>query len=159
MSSFSSTDFSNSPGKRSVYKAASIRRIKLRLSVSDCVDDETKVELSQSTSIAGEAAFLALEAAVTDLKRGAVDVLLTAPINKHNIQNDEFHFPGHTEYLEERFGGVGRKALMILMKDGLFVVHLRAEKSVCRIRSKRHDTSFFRLFHGRNNDRFLFFSQ
>lgn len=92
-----------------------------RVNIINCVDDETKVELSQSTSIAGEAAFLALEAAVTDLKRGAVDVLLTAPINKHNIQNDEFHFPGHTEYLEERFGGVGRKALMILMKDGLRV--------------------------------------
>ena len=48
-----------------------------RVNIINCVDDETKVELSQSTSIAGEAAFLALEAAVTDLKRGAVDVLLT----------------------------------------------------------------------------------
>ena len=48
-----------------------------RVNIINCVDDETKVELSQSTSIAGEAAFLALEAAVTDLKRGAVDVLLS----------------------------------------------------------------------------------
>ena len=61
------------------------------------------------------------EAAVTDMKRGVVDVLLTAPINKHNIQNEDFHFPGHTEYLEKCFGGLDKKALMILMKDDLRV--------------------------------------
>lgn len=107
-----------------------------RVNIINCVDDETKVELSQSTSIAGEAAFLALEAAVTDLKRGAVDVLLTAPINKHNIQNDQFHFPGHTEYTEERFGGVGRKALMILMKDGLRVALVTGHIPLSEVPSK-----------------------
>ena len=85
------------------------------------MEDETKVELSKSTPVAGESAFKALEAAVTDMKRGVVDVLLTAPINKHNIQNEDFHFPGHTEYLEKCFGGLDKKALMILMKDDLRV--------------------------------------
>ena len=79
------------------------------------------MELSKSTPVAGESAFKALEAAVTDMKRGVVDVLLTAPINKHNIQNEDFHFPGHTEYLEKCFGGLDKKALMILMKDDLRV--------------------------------------
>lgn len=92
-----------------------------RVNIINCVDDETKVELSQSTDVAGHAAFKSLEAAVTDLKRGVVDVLLTAPINKHNIQNADFHFPGHTEYLEEHFGGLGKKALMILLNDTLRV--------------------------------------
>ena len=72
-----------------------------RVNLINCISDEVKVELSHSTPIAGQAAFRSLEAAVKDLKRGAIDVLLTAPINKHNIQNDTFHFPGHTEYLEE----------------------------------------------------------
>ena len=85
------------------------------------MEDETKVELAKSTPVAGESAFKALEAAVTDMKRGVVDVLLTAPINKHNIQNEDFHFPGHTEYLEKCFGGLDKKALMILMKDDLRV--------------------------------------
>jgi 4-hydroxythreonine-4-phosphate dehydrogenase len=80
-----------------------------------------KVELGKSTEIAGEAAFKALEAACNDLKRGVIDVLVTAPINKHNIQNDQFHFPGHTEYLEEVFGVSGKKALMILMSNNLRV--------------------------------------
>jgi 4-hydroxythreonine-4-phosphate dehydrogenase len=91
------------------------------LNIINCVEDETKVELSKSTPVAGESAFKALEAAVTDMKRGVVDVLLTAPINKHNIQNEDFHFPGHTEYLEKCFGGLDKKALMILMKDDLRV--------------------------------------
>lgn len=92
-----------------------------RVNIINCVDDDVKVELAQSTAIAGEAAFRALETAVADLKRGAIDVLLTAPINKHNIQNEDFHFPGHTEYLEECFGGVGKKGLMILLNERLRV--------------------------------------
>ena len=92
-----------------------------RVNIINCVDDDTKVELSQSTDIAGEAAYKALEAAVNDLKRGLIDVLVTAPINKNNIQNNNFTFPGHTEYLEECFGHHESKALMILMKDELRV--------------------------------------
>ncbi|MGM9760203.1 MAG: 4-hydroxythreonine-4-phosphate dehydrogenase PdxA [Parabacteroides sp.] len=93
-----------------------------RVNLINCTADEVKVELSRPTAVAGEAAFQALEAAVNDLKRGAIDVLLTAPINKHTIQNDTFHFPGHTEYLEERLGTRGSsKALMILMNDTLRV--------------------------------------
>lgn len=92
-----------------------------RVNIINCVDDEAKVELSKSTSVAGEAAFKALELAVSDIKRSAIDVLLTAPINKHNIQNEGFHFPGHTEYLEEAFSGPGRKALMILLNENMRV--------------------------------------
>lgn len=107
-----------------------------RVNVINCVDDETKVELSQSTPIAGEAAYQALEAAVTDLKRGVVDVLVTAPINKHNIQNEKFHFPGHTEYLEECFGGLGKKALMILMKDSLRVALVTGHIPLSQVASR-----------------------
>lgn len=107
-----------------------------RVNIINCVDDETKVELSKSTAIAGNAAYLALEAAVTDLKRGVVDVLVTAPINKHNIQNQQFHFPGHTEYLEECFGGLGKKALMILMKDSLRVALVTGHIPLAQVASK-----------------------
>ncbi len=75
-----------------------------RVNVINCVDDEIKVELSKSTSIAGEAAFAALKKAVADLRDGLIDVLVTAPINKNNIQSENFKFPGHTEYLQEVAG-------------------------------------------------------
>lgn len=90
-----------------------------KVNIINCISEDTKIDLGQSTPIAGEAAFLSLERAVADLKEGLIDVLVTAPINKHNIQREDFHFPGHTEYLEERFGKDGDKSLMIMVKDSL----------------------------------------
>lgn len=91
-----------------------------KVNIVNIVDEEVKVDLGQATPVAGEAAFKALERAVSDLKNGLIDVLVTAPINKDSIQRDDFHFPGHTEYLEERLGE-GAKSLMILAKDSLRV--------------------------------------
>ena len=87
-----------------------------RVNIINCNDDEIKVELARSTDEAGKAAYLALEKATQDLKSGAIDALVTAPINKKNIQSDEFTFPGHTEYLEEKFGNKG-EALMLMVND------------------------------------------
>ena len=87
-----------------------------KLSILNCVDDDLKVELTKATPEAGKAALDALEKALQDYREGGIDVLVTAPINKHTIQSDAFHFPGHTEYIEERVGN-NRKALMILLKD------------------------------------------
>lgn len=86
--------------------------------IINCCNDEIKVEVGTSTPQAGEAAFKALEKATRDLKEGKIDVLVTAPINKNNIQSESFSFPGHTEYLENLFGNKG-DALMILANDSL----------------------------------------
>jgi 4-hydroxythreonine-4-phosphate dehydrogenase len=90
-----------------------------KVNIVNCINEDTKVDLGEPTPIAGEAAYLALEKAVVDLKNGLIDVLVTAPINKHNIQREDFLFPGHTEYLEKRFGKDEDKSLMILVKDTL----------------------------------------
>ena len=87
-----------------------------RINIINCSDDEIKVELGRSTEEAGKAAFAALEQATEDLKKGALDAIVTAPINKKNIQSADFHFSGHTEYLEEKFG-TGTPSLMLLMND------------------------------------------
>ena len=87
-----------------------------RLNILSCTEDELKVELTKATPEGGKAALDALERALKDYQEGLIDVLVTAPINKHTIQSDTFHFPGHTEYIEERVGE-NRKALMILLKD------------------------------------------
>lgn len=106
-----------------------------RVNIINCVEDDIKVELTQSTPVAGRAAYKALEAAVADLKSGAIDVLVTAPINKHNIQNAQFHFPGHTEYLEQTLGD-GQKALMILMTDILRVALVTGHIPVSQVPSQ-----------------------
>ena len=47
---------------------------------------------------AGDIAFKSLKAASDDLFNLKTDVIVTAPINKDNIQNEDFNFLGHTEY-------------------------------------------------------------
>ena len=86
-----------------------------RVNIVNCVDEELKVELAKPTPEAGKAALSALEKALEEYRDGQFDVLVTAPINKHTIQGENFHFPGHTEYIEQRVGE-GQKALMILLK-------------------------------------------
>lgn len=105
-----------------------------KLNMVNCVDDEVKVELSKSTQIAGEAALKSLERAIEDYENGDIDVLVTAPINKHNIQSEGFDFPGHTEYLEMKCGK-GRKALMILMKDQIRIALVTTHVPVSQIAS------------------------
>ena len=91
-----------------------------RLNILTCFDEEVKVELGQPSEEAGQAAYKALDRAMTDYRAGLFDVLVTAPINKATIQSPGFHFPGHTEYIETSVGD-GNKALMILMNESLRV--------------------------------------
>ncbi len=91
-----------------------------RVSIINCNDEDVKVDLGQATKTAGMAAFQALEKACADLKQGLIDVLVTGPINKASIQSDMFHFPGHTEYLEQVFAE-GRQGLMLMVCDKMRV--------------------------------------
>jgi len=79
----------------------------------NCHDDNIRVELGKPTPYCGEAAYQALEIAVKDLSEHQIDVLVTAPINKHTIQQKDFKFPGHTEYLQDRFEATETLMLMV----------------------------------------------
>lgn len=70
-----------------------------------------------STEIAGQIALESLEAATLALKNKEIDVLVTAPINKENIQSETFSFPGHTEFLKDRLGA--DESLMLMVNDSL----------------------------------------
>jgi 4-hydroxythreonine-4-phosphate dehydrogenase len=86
--------------------------------VINCWDDSnTEVEPGKETKEAGKAAFDCLERASNDLDRGVIAAVVTAPINKHNIQSEEFKFPGHTEYFTERFEA--KSSLMMLVSENL----------------------------------------
>ena len=66
----------------------------------------------------GKYAIKSFVTATKALKEGKIDVLVTAPINKYNIQSDEFKFPGHTDYLNQELEG---NALMFMVQDTLRV--------------------------------------
>ena len=96
-----------------------------KFNVINLVADEIKIDVGKSTNVAGQMSRMALERACDDLGKGLVDVLVTAPINKKNIQSDSFDFPGHTEYLSHKFGG---DSLMMMVCDkiriGIVTNHL-----------------------------------
>ncbi|NOZ46074.1 MAG: 4-hydroxythreonine-4-phosphate dehydrogenase PdxA [Chlorobi bacterium] len=97
-----------------------------RVNILNCIDDNVRVELGKSTTMAGESSFKALETAVNDLIENKIDVLVTAPINKKNIQSKDFKFPGHTEYLKEKFEAEEVLMIMIsdIMKIGIVTGHI-----------------------------------
>jgi len=97
-----------------------------RANLINCIDDDLTVELGKSTKDAGKFAFKALEAATKDIASNKIDVLVTAPINKHNVQSDDFKFPGHTEYLADYANEENPLMLMVdqELRVGLVTGHI-----------------------------------
>ena len=76
------------------------------------------LNFGKNDDIVGKYAIKSFVAATKALKEGQIDVLVTAPINKYNIQSEDFKFPGHTDYLDKELEG---DALMLMVQDNLRV--------------------------------------
>lgn len=70
-----------------------------RINFINHTDEELKIEPGISTDIAGKASFDALKIAVNDLYKNNIDALVTAPVNKNNIQSEQFHFSSQKKYI------------------------------------------------------------
>lgn len=103
--------------------------------IINVIPEDVIVEPGASTPAAGKASFAALERAVADLQQGLIDVLVTAPINKNNIQSENFHFAGHTEYLAS-CAGEDAQALMILFNDRLRVALVTTHCPISQVASE-----------------------
>ena len=90
-----------------------------RVNIYNLLEQEVKVDIGQSTEIAGTLALQALEAATKSLAEGTIDALITGPINKQNIQGNNFSFPGHTEYFADKFKT--KEYLMLMVSNSLRV--------------------------------------
>jgi 4-hydroxythreonine-4-phosphate dehydrogenase len=101
-----------------VIKDASQAAVK-RPNIINCWEEDVKIDLGLANETGGKYAFLSLENAVNDLVAGKIDALVTAPINKHNIQNENFNFAGHTEYIQTKANAAD--SLMFLISDDLKV--------------------------------------
>lgn len=89
-----------------------------KVNVVNCWNEPVTIEFGKEDLKIGEYAIKSLEAATKALKGGDIDVLVTAPINKHNIQSEAFKFPGHTDYLAKQLEG---ESLMFMVTDSLRV--------------------------------------
>ena len=87
------------------------------------------IDLGKPSEASGKYALLSLDSATKALKNGDVDILVTAPIDKNNIQSEAFNFKGHTEFLEHNLNG---ESLMILcsgdLRVGLITGHIPIDK-------------------------------
>ena len=99
------------------------------VNIVECCDDEVKVDLGTPDKVAGRAARMALTRATLEVRDGFADVLVTSPICKDTIQSDDFHFMGHTDYLEATVGGERDRALMMMtagnLRVALATVHMQ----------------------------------
>jgi 4-hydroxythreonine-4-phosphate dehydrogenase len=103
-----------------------------RANIINVYEEDVALDLGKQTEAGGKYALKSLEAAAYALAQGKIDVLVTAPINKENIQSPDFKFPGHTEYLEEKFGEKG-SSLMFLVSDTLRVAVVTGHIPVTQI--------------------------
>lgn len=90
-----------------------------KLNLINAWTEEAKVELGRIKEEAGVYAYHSLKACTNDLDQGLLDGIVTCPINKQTIQSQDFDFPGHTEFLKEKFGG--EDALMLMTHDQIKV--------------------------------------
>jgi 4-hydroxythreonine-4-phosphate dehydrogenase len=92
--------------------------VKGKINVLNVWKEGVDINFGQNDENVGKYAIKSFVAATDALKEGLVDVLVTAPINKYNIQSDDFKFPGHTDYLDKELEG---NALMLMVQDNLRV--------------------------------------
>ena len=93
-----------------------------KINIIECGPRIETFDIGKPSKETGEIAYESLKKAVEDLKSGEIDVLITLPIDKSTIQNKDFDFPGHTEYLQKVLGASGSLMLMASEKIKVAVV-------------------------------------
>lgn len=89
-----------------------------KINVFNSWNEKVDINFGEENHKMGELAIKSLEQATKALKENEIDVLVTAPINKHNIQSEKFKFPGHTDFLAKELEG---DSLMFMVSNNLRV--------------------------------------
>lgn len=102
--------------------------------------EEVSLEFGKADPKVGKFAVKSLLSAVQALKSGSIDAVVTAPINKHVTQGDEFRFPGHTEFFEHHFGG---KSMMILCAESIRITPFTGHVPISSVSSLLSEERIF----------------
>ncbi|WP_339879564.1 4-hydroxythreonine-4-phosphate dehydrogenase PdxA [uncultured Algoriphagus sp.] len=110
-----------------------------RINVINVSEDCPEVIPGVETHEAGKFALAALRMAVNDLKEGNIQGLVTAPLNKNNVNSEELHFIGHTEFITEAVGS--KESLMLMVAEqlrvGLVTGHVPLSKVADNVTQER----------------------
>ncbi|MCB0665471.1 MAG: 4-hydroxythreonine-4-phosphate dehydrogenase PdxA [Saprospiraceae bacterium] len=105
-----------------------------RINLVNCWNDDVVINLGVPDEESGKAAYISLDQATQDLKNGLIDVLVTAPIDKHAMSLAGFPATGHTEYLTEQFEAMGN--LMLMVSDDLRVAVVTNHIAISEVASQ-----------------------
>lgn len=119
-----------------------------KINVLNVWKEHVDVKFGEENATGGKYAIKSLTAAVSALKNEEIDTLVTAPINKANIQSENFTFPGHTDYLAQELEG---ESLMLLIAEdlrvGLLTDHVAVKDVVSHITRERIDKKINTVYH------------
>ena len=100
-----------------------------QLNIINVLDQDYKVKFGKASKKAGEISLKSLEASTKALIQNNISALVTAPINKFNIQTERFNYNGHTEYFNDKLEG---DSLMLMVsrkfKVGLLTEHINIKE-------------------------------
>lgn len=109
-----------------------------KLNMINCFgDEEHKIEYGEATEEAGKAAFISLQCALTDLKEGNIDAIVTAPLNDSTIKEDSEgnKFPGQKAYIDNTVGE-NRNALNVLIASNLRIAFVTGSMPISKVSEK-----------------------
>lgn len=124
------------------------RPFEKKINVVNCWEENANIQLGMINEVGGKFAYLSLEAAAQDLHIGAIDALVTAPIQKEAMKLVNFPYPGHTEYLTDKIGPSNTLMLMVHddLRIGLVTNHVPV-KEVSGMINKEIVLKKLKLFH------------
>lgn len=136
-------------GKFNYQQSASVDKIVPRkINVINVWNEQVEINPGEALPSGGVYAVKSLQAAMSDLKKGKVDAITTAPLSKELVQSDNFSFPGHTEYLTKEAGR--DDSLMFLVAGGLRVGVVTGHiplKEVCKAVTKEKIEAKLEMMH------------
>jgi 4-hydroxythreonine-4-phosphate dehydrogenase len=90
-----------------------------RVNLVPCFENEDEVVFGVASETSGRLALRAIDLCIEDLKRGYIDTMVTAPVDKHAVARALPGFTGHTGYIKDKFGA--SEVLMLLVSNDLRV--------------------------------------
>ncbi len=97
-----------------------------KVNLVNCWTGNVSVQPGKVTAEAARCAYLSIKHSTDAWKRGDIDAVVTAPINKDSLQKAGFPFPGHTEYYAEAVGAEFSLMFMVSeeMRVGMLTGHV-----------------------------------
>lgn len=104
--------------------------------------DPLKIKLGQVSKPAGKAAVEYIETAIDLAKNGAIDAVVTGPINKEAMHLAGYKFDGHTEILAARTGA--KEYGMLFVSDKFWVILATTHIALAEVSKKLNKKKILR---------------